>query len=116
MFAVRPKGNAVDWLATECRKLRKHNVAFLFPFAVLKKWIPPYAENLRSKVSVMRCTRVSAWRASVPLQDESSEDGIVSMALWQLAFEKFALGAAMVQSGGEVLSVCNARARFCCSE
>ena len=49
-----------------------------------------------------------AWRASVPLQDESSDDGIMSMALWQLAFEKFALGAAMVQNGGEVLSVCTA--------
>ena len=57
-----------------------------------------------------------AWRASVPLQDESSADGIMSMALWQLAFEKFVLGAAMVQSGGEVLSVCTARTRFCCSE
>ena len=81
MFAVRPKGEAVDWLATECKKLRKNNVALPFPFAALKKWIPPYAENLRSEVSVMRCTRVSAWRASVPLLDESSEDGIMSMAL-----------------------------------
>ena len=50
VFAARPKGEAVDWLATECVKLRKHHVAFPFPFAALKKWVPSYAADLCAKV------------------------------------------------------------------
>ena len=49
-FSARPKGEAVDWLATECVKLRKHHVAFPFPFAALKKWVPSYAADLCAKV------------------------------------------------------------------
>jgi len=116
MFAVRPNGEAVDWLATECKKLRKNNVALPFPYAALMKWIPKYADNLRSKVSVLRCTLVVRGGIRFLSEDESCDDGIMSMALWQLSFDKMALGAAMVQSGGAVLLMCIARARFCYAE
>ena len=53
----------------------------LFPFADLRKWVPAYAAELDSKCG-------------------SGDDKIMLMAHWQLAFDKFALGAAMIQSAG----------------
>ena len=96
--ACRPKGEAVDWLATECVKLRKHGCLLPFPFAALKKWVPSYAVDLCTKVRIYyrHCARVKLYFR----QAESADNSIMSMAVWQLAFDKYALGAAMVQSGG----------------
>ena len=90
----------MDWLATECVKLRKHHVAFPFPFAALKKWVPSYAADLCAKVCswlwlFLSCIYLAA------LQGESADNSIMTMAVWQLAFDKYALGAAMVPNGGE---------------
>ena len=46
-------------------------------------------------VVVLLCIYLAA------LQAESADNSIMTMAVWQLAFDKYALGAAMVQSGGE---------------
>ena len=77
----RPRGDAVDWLASECAKLRKREVLRPFPYADLRKWVPAYAAELDTKVG-------------------GCEDKVMLMSHWQLAFDKFALGAAMVQSNG----------------
>ena len=110
--SARPKGEAVDWLATECVKLRKHHVAFPFPFAALKKWVPSYAADLYTKVC--SCLWLSLLRIySASLQAESADNSIMTMAVWQLAFDKYALGAAMVQNGGKPLwAYTSAKAHF----
>ena len=77
----RPRGDAVDWLASECAKLRKREVLRPFPFADLRKWVPAYAAELDTKGG-------------------GFDDKVMLMSHWQLSIDKWAMGAAMVQNNG----------------
>ena len=92
-----PKGSLVDELATDIGKLREKGITSPFVFVDLRKFLPPFALDFHDEVEESEEEKVGkdvkALAKALGAKEKTTK--YLSMIQWFLAFDKYAVAAAV---------------------